>query len=85
MNSGENMNQTRNVLCPYYDTCLDNVVRKDIPGWDCADCEHRNKVAPIDPTEPNRCKQLLAKIFKTPSPVPELFNRQEMLCEMFFQ
>jgi excisionase family DNA binding protein len=31
----------RNVLCPYYNGCLDHAVEKDLPGWDCGGCDHR--------------------------------------------
>ena len=31
----------RNVLCSYYNDCLDHAVKKSWEDWDCAKCEHR--------------------------------------------
>jgi len=68
---------SRNVLCPYYDTCLDNAVTKNLPTWDCSACKHKNTKEPIDPTEADRCKKLLYKAFyKTPEFLFELHLKQ---------
>ena len=53
----------RNVLCPYYNTCLDKAVAKNLQKWDCLTCEHRNKKEKIDPSEAERCGNLLQRIF----------------------
>ncbi len=66
-------NVLRNVFCPYYNSCLDNAVRKNLPGWDCTSCAHKGVIEPIDPTEADRCKKLLYKAFcKTPEFMFEL-------------
>ena len=31
----------RNVLCSYYNHCLDNAVKKSWEDWDCGDCQFR--------------------------------------------
>ena len=60
-------NAPRNVFCPYYRDCLNDAVRKNLPGWDCTSCAHQGVIEPIDPTEADRCKKLLYKAFyKTP-------------------
>ena len=53
----------RNVLCPHYNICLDNAVKKTLPGWDCSDCIHEATNEQIDPSEYVRCEKLLNKIF----------------------
>lgn len=53
----------RNVLCPYYNTCLDNAVEKNLAKWDCSACIHKNTKEQIDPSEAERCGNLLYKIF----------------------
>ena len=53
----------RNVLCPYYNTCLDNAVKKILSGWDCSACMHKNTKEEIDHSESLRCGRLLNKIF----------------------
>ena len=53
----------RNVLCPYYNACLDNAVAKDLPQWDCSTCEHKHTKEQIDPSEAERCGNLLHRIF----------------------
>ncbi len=57
---------SRNVLCPHYNTCLDHVVEKKLPPWDCSTCMHKNTTEQIDPTEFERCGKLLNKIFSKP-------------------
>jgi len=75
------MSEARNVLCPHYSSCLDAAVKKKLPGWECRNCEHRNKVEPIDPIEAERCRRLLAKIFSTSLLGIESFNPQNVLLE----
>ncbi len=53
----------RNVLCPHYNFCLDNAVKKTLSGWDCSACIHKNTKEQIDPSESVRCGKLLNKIF----------------------
>ena len=53
----------RNVLCPYYNTCLNHAVAKNLPQWDCSTCEHKHKKEKIDPAEAERCGNLLYRIF----------------------
>ena len=53
----------RNVLCPHYNICLDNAVKKTLSGWDCSACIHKNTNEQIDPSEFVRCEKLLDKIF----------------------
>lgn len=31
----------RNVLCPYYNDCLDHAIARSWKGWDCSSCEHK--------------------------------------------
>ena len=68
---------TRNVFCPHYNACLDNAVRKYLPGWDCTDCKYEKVFEPIDPTEAERCKILLNKVFrKTPEALFKLISKR---------
>lgn len=53
----------RNVLCPYYNSCLDNAVVKNLPNWDCTTCKHKNTKEQIDPTEAERCGNLIQRVF----------------------
>ena len=53
----------RNVLCPHYNICLDNAVKKTLPAWDCSACIHKDTKEQIDPSESVRCGHLLHKIF----------------------
>ena len=65
---------SRNVLCPHYNTCLDHVVEKKLPSWDCSICMHKNAKEQIDPTEFERCGKLLNKIFSKPYNFREFSN-----------
>ena len=70
-------NGLRNVFCPYYNACLDNAVRKKLPGWDCTRCVYKNVIEPIDPSEAERCKNLLHKAFnRTPETLVKLISRR---------
>ena len=68
---------TRNVFCPHYNAFLDNAVRKYLHRWDCTDCKYEKVLEPIDPTEAERCKTLLNKVFhKTPTELFKLISKR---------
>ena len=73
----------RNVLCPYYNTCLDNAVAKNLPKWDCSTCEHKNTKEQIDPSEAERCGNLLQKIFKETHHEKDVHNEKMNRIDAF--
>ncbi|MBW1956699.1 MAG: hypothetical protein JRI76_14300 [Deltaproteobacteria bacterium] len=53
----------RNVLCPLYGSCLDNAIRKSLPGFNCTGCPHESDCEPVPETEAIRCLFLYAAVF----------------------
>ena len=68
---------SRNVLCPHYNTCLDHAVEKNLPSWDCSTCMHKHTKERIDPSEFERCGNLINKIFSKNHNNREFFNERK--------
>ena len=73
----------RNVLCPYYNSCLDNAVAKNLPKWDCSTCKHKNTKEQIDPSEAERCGNLLHRIFSETHHENDFHNVKMNRCDVF--
>jgi hypothetical protein len=42
-----NKSGNRNVLCPYYNECLDDIISRSWDDWDCSACGNRMNQEPI--------------------------------------
>ena len=43
----ENRRGTKNVFCPHYKVCLDEVIRNGWRYWECSNCCHRFSRQPV--------------------------------------
>jgi hypothetical protein len=60
----------RNLRCTRYNRCLSDACRRNLPGFDCRGCRHRNDEDTIDPREVENCILLLWAIT-----APDLYDR----------
>ena len=61
----------RNVVCPYYDQCLDHACQSNWRGWTCKECGHVNSREETPAVvETFGCRLIIGMIFK-----PSLFSR----------
>ena len=53
----------RNVTCPVYGTCLNDAIRRNLPGFECEGCLHEHDHDDIPENEPIRSIILLCAVF----------------------